>query len=189
MNSDDVEVLSLVDKDDVVIGAVLRGEINNIKPQGTQYIRAVNAFLVREDNRIWVPTRGLHKKLAPGGLDYSVGAHVQAGEEYTDALIREFLEEAGITISLDECVEIAYNTPESMGEDTIYFNKVYIIRSTEQPILSEEHSGGEFMDIDEIIKRVQDGAITKHHFLEDLLVVKNYLRNAERTLRAEKVVG
>lgn len=187
--NDDIEVLSLVDRHDTVVGTILRSETGSITPQDALYIRAVNAFLVRDDHKIWIPTRALHKKIAPGGIDYSVGAHVQAGEDYTDALIREFLEEAGIAISLDECVEIAYNTPDSMGHNALYFNKLYIVQSSEHPTLSEEHTSGEFMNIDEIIKKVEYGAITKDHYLKDLHAVKSYLHNVEQTERSTEKIA
>lgn len=179
--NDDIEVLSLVDQHDTVVGTILRSETDSITPKDALYIRCVNAFLVRDDHKIWIPTRALHKKIAPDGIDYSVGAHVKAGEDYTDALMREFLEEAGINVSLNDCVEIAYNTPDSIGNNTLYFNKLYIVQSSEHPTLSKEHTSGEFMNIDEIINKVEYGAVTKHHYLEDLLVLQSYLRNAEKT--------
>lgn len=172
---DSEEVLSLVNKNDQIIGTILRGDIKNLAPSGGKYIRAVNAFIVRSDGKIWVPIRSTHKKLAPGGLDYSVGAHLQAGEDYIDSLIREFQEEAGFTVTANQCIEIAYNTPFTMAINTIYFNKLYIVKTNEKPVLSDEHTSGRFLSINEAIEKIEGGATTKGYYREDLKFTQDYL--------------
>lgn len=173
---DEAEKLVLVNSDDRPIGEILRGDTSQLTLHGDRYIRVVNAFIVRGDGKIWVPTRSTHKKLAPGGLDYSVGAHVGAGEEYLEALIREFNEEAGLVISASDCTEIAYSTPLSSIPPSIYFNKLFIVKTDKQPVLSDEHTAGEFLDIDTAIAKVEGGAIAKNHYLSDLFVLRQYLQ-------------
>lgn len=173
---DDEEKLSLVNDSDQVIGEILRGDIGTLTVGGGRYVRAVNAFIVRDDGKIWTPVRALHKKYAPGGIDYSVGAHVQAGEEYIDSLVREFSEEAGIAVTPDQCVEIIYNTPFSMKTEAVYFNKLYVVKTDQQPVLSDEHTSGSFLEISEIIDTVNKGANCKGSYLEDLATFNNYIK-------------
>lgn len=174
------EILPLVDSRDQVIGTISRNDTDTLTASEGKHIRAVNAFIVRSDDTIWTPIRSLHKKIAPGGLDYSVGAHVQAGESYIEALTREFQEEAGMTITPEQCVEIAYHTPESISPDAIYFNRLYIIRTDEQPRLSNEHTDGSFLPIQDIMARVQSGAVVKGNYLNDLRVLSDYLQGRNK---------
>lgn len=174
---DDAEILALVDQDDNVRGSIARGEISNLKPGEGSYIRAVNAFIVRSDNKIWVPIRSPHKKLAPNGLDYSIGAHVQAGEDYLESSVRESAEEASLTVDPSSFEQIAYNKPASTG--TIYFSKLYVIHTDVQPIISDEHVSGSFLNIEEVIQQISDGVVTKFNYLEDIRVLQNYLNSRE----------
>lgn len=172
----DAETLILVDSDDHPIGEILRGDTSQLTLDGGRYIRAVNAFIVRDDGKIWVPTRSTHKKIAPGGLDYSVGAHVGLGEDYREALIREFDEEAGLVVSAFDCTEIAYSTPLSSTPPSIYFYKLFVVKTGKLPTLSDEHTAGGFLDIETAIAKVENGAAAKDHYLNDLLALRNYLQ-------------
>lgn len=174
------EILPLVDGRDQVIGTISRNDTDTLTASEGKYIRAVNAFIVRSDDTIWTPIRSLHKKIAPGGLDYSVGAHVQTGESYVEALMREFQEEAGMTISPEQCVEIAYHTPNSISPDTIYFNRLYIMRTNQQPRLSNEHTDGSFLPIQDIMAKVQNGAVVKSGYSKDLRVLSDYLQDSNK---------
>lgn len=169
------EILQLVDDNDQVIGTIPRGDVRNLTAYGGKYIRTVNAFIVRSDGKIWVPVRSIHKKIAPGGLDYSVGAHVQAGESYIDSLVREFQEEAGIAIDESQCIEIAYDKPSAFGTDTIYFDKLYLVKTDKQPLLSDEHTSGSFMNITEAIDKTREGMPVKDHYLQYLIIAQEYL--------------
>lgn len=174
---DDQEILTLVDENDHTIGTIARSEVSTMPPH--TYIRAVNAFIINKDGLVWTPIRNPHKKLAPNGLDYSVGAHIAAGEEYEEALVREFAEEAGMKIAVGQCREIAYNLPADT--DSGYFNRLYVLRTDTLPSLSSEHVSGSSLPIDELIKKIEDGAITKDGYLADLQVLKEYLTKESPT--------
>lgn len=177
---DETEQLTLVNDRDQPIGTIDRKDISQLTPLAGPYIRAVNAFIIRADGKIWTPTRSMHKKMAPGGLDYSVGAHVGAGEGYLDALVREFSEEAGLKIDPSDCTEVAYNTPSTETHQSIYFSKLFVYRTDQQPTLSDEHVGGEFLDLDTIIGRIIDGAVVKGRYLEDLKILRSYTDKEKR---------
>lgn len=97
---DEKEVLDLVDTEDRVVGTTSRGEVVKSGYRVAKgFVRCVNAFLINSEGKIWVPTRGLNKSLAPGSLDYSVARHVLSGETYENAIIRAFAMEAGLQIT------------------------------------------------------------------------------------------
>jgi isopentenyldiphosphate isomerase len=77
---DDSELLDLVDKDDKVIDTILRGDTVGSKHKG--YLRAAELLIINDKGQLWIPRRQLHKKLAPGGLDYSAAGHVASGDDY-----------------------------------------------------------------------------------------------------------
>jgi isopentenyl-diphosphate delta-isomerase len=117
------ELLDLADTDDNVTGTIRRGDLVQLgykTPLG--YARFANAFLLNDAGQIWVPIRGLHKKVAPGGCDFSVGEHVQSGESYEHAIERGFLEEAGLEIEASELLFIGKLAPtdEKPAHEAIY---------------------------------------------------------------------
>ena len=53
-------------------------------------------MVVRTDGMILLQRRSMAKDLFPGWWDISVGGHVDAGESYDEAVVRELREELGI---------------------------------------------------------------------------------------------
>jgi len=100
------EVLDLVDDQDVVIGSVTREEVG-VKLLGLPgNVRASDCFIVNSQGQIWVPRRTPHKRVAPGGLDFSAGEHVKSGETYKQAMVRGFKEELRMDIKEAELEHI-----------------------------------------------------------------------------------
>jgi isopentenyl-diphosphate delta-isomerase len=87
------EHLDIVNNDDMVIGSQWRSEAYKEKRSN---FRVINGFIRNSKNQLWIPTRSAHKALFPLCLDASVGGHVQAGEPYEQAFIRELEEELNI---------------------------------------------------------------------------------------------
>jgi isopentenyldiphosphate isomerase len=135
------EILDLVNDNDEVIGTITRGEMvraNYISPKGR--IRFVNAFIVNKEGKVWVPKRGMHKKTSPGGLDFSVGEHMQSGETYEQGIARAFKEEANLDISKIKLVLIERQLP---GEVNYGFVKIYATFDYDGP--DPEYSKEEFV--------------------------------------------
>src|SRR5690606_19216830 len=132
------------------------------------------AFIIRGDGRLSPPTRSMHKKMAPGAADQSVGARLAAGESYFDARVGARSEEAGLKVDPADCTGGEYNAPSTATPQSIYFSKLFVYRSDQQPTLSDEHVGGEFLDLDTIIVRIIDGAVVKGRYLEDLKILRSY---------------
>ena len=112
-----MEYFPLVDKNDNVIGKIGSDEhVTDYKQ-----IRFANAILYK-GNKIIVPKRTMTKKLYPGCYDYSGGGHVNYGESYLEAIVREMKEELGIDISNENIVEINTYIKEH------YIQKVYYLK-------------------------------------------------------------
>ena len=112
--------------------------------------RAVHALVYDKDNRLYLQKRSLSKDTNPGLWDTSMGGHLESGETYDQAAIRETFEELGI--KLDEAPEKLFKLPAS--EDTGYeFIWVYkIIYDGKIQPCEIEISDGMWIDSDELSK-------------------------------------
>mgnify|MGYP000983730760 CR=1 FL=1 len=172
MNETD-EILDVFDDTERQIDTIRRGEISTLQSGGGRYIRAVNAFIQRPDGAIWVPTRSMHKSIAPGGLDYSTGGHLGQGEDYMDCLLRELVEEASLTCRESDLQLVHRTLPND--DNSAYFSRAYLVRTEKIPQLSSEHSSAEWMTVDELIERLEAGAPAKRSLLPDARALKEYI--------------
>lgn len=91
MNSAD-ERFDIVDASDRVIGSAPRSAIH---ARGLRH-RAVHLWLYDPAGRILLQRRSLSKDREPGKWTSSVSGHVNSGEEYDAAMLREIPEEIGV---------------------------------------------------------------------------------------------
>ncbi|HOR27462.1 MAG TPA: NUDIX domain-containing protein [Candidatus Sumerlaeota bacterium] len=90
--STDEELLPVVDEHDRPIGVRRRREIHRL---GLRH-RSVQVCLVDPAGRIWLQKRSRRKDTFPGWWDMAVTGHVEPGETYAEAAIRELREELGL---------------------------------------------------------------------------------------------
>lgn len=90
------EYVDLVDHNDCVVQTCARSYVyqNNLCSQ----MRSVWLFIKNKEGQFWIPRRSMKVARLPGHLDGSVVGHVQAGETYEQAMIREAQEEIGIEL-------------------------------------------------------------------------------------------
>ena len=98
------EVFDVVDAHDVVVGREYRREIHR---RGLLH-RAIHIFWLRADGLLCLQRRSYAKDNCPGLLSSSCAGHVDAGEDYRTAAVRELYEELGISVSAAELVEVDY---------------------------------------------------------------------------------
>lgn len=127
------EILDLVDEFDRVIDTCLRSVVYE---KGLKNFRVINGFLKNAQGQLWVPRRTAHKKLFPGHLDVSVGGHVQSGESYEDAFMRELSEELNMQAHDHVVREIGYFNPNKQNVSA--FMKVYEISTDESPVFNQD---------------------------------------------------
>ncbi len=92
------ESLDHVDESDIVLEALPREEIYGRKLRH----RIVHILIFNEKGEMALQLRSRQKSFCPLHWSTAVGGHVQAGESYEQAALREFQEELGTTASLTE---------------------------------------------------------------------------------------
>jgi isopentenyldiphosphate isomerase len=154
---DDDEILDLVNDNDEIITQKNRSEIY---ASGICNFRVINAFIMNNQNQLWIPRRSANKKLFPLCLDASVGGHVKAGETYLQAFERELQEELNLSVQDISYSCAAYLNPKK-NNVSAYMN-VYIISYNQTP----KYNTKDFIDsmwitIPELQKIIQHGEKTK----------------------------
>ncbi|HBF33599.1 TPA: hypothetical protein DDW35_03445, partial [Candidatus Sumerlaeota bacterium] len=97
-SSTDNDLFPVVNERDEVIGSAPRREVHLKKMRH----RAVHVVVFNSRGEILLQRRSATKDSYPGWWDISMGGHVDAGEEYEDAVRRELKEELGIEASVKE---------------------------------------------------------------------------------------
>ena len=155
------EVLDLVDDQDRVIGTVTREEVGRTLLALPGYVRAADAFIVNDRGELFVPRRSSHKKLAPGGLDFSAGEHVGAGETYVQAMVRGFEEELGLRITAADLIHIGTLDLKKLGLIP-YFDAIFIYRTNEVPDYNkDDFVSHEWLPVAELLQRLRAGESAK----------------------------
>lgn len=163
---DPEELLDLVNDQDEVIGTIRREEIPTLEQTGKGYTRAVGVFLINNEGKLWVPRRQQHKKIAPGGLDFSSAEHVDNGETYVAAVLRGLKEELNINADQRKLKSIGIVKPFT---SVPYFHPVYTYRYDIVPDFSkDDYSGFEWLTPAEVEQKLQDGEPAKEVLLPAL---------------------
>lgn len=170
----DDELLDLVDEHDNVIGSINRMDYNRLVSERLGYIRSADLFIMNSLGQIYTPTRTATKTISPNGLDYSVGGHVGAGEDYMSTILREAKEELN--------VEITENDLELVGKtfsDIIFYIRcVYLFRSDETPTFNpDDFVSAEWLLPEEIIQKIDEGHPAKSNLRETIVLLQEYLAN------------
>ncbi len=89
------EIFDVVDENDVVTGRKTRGEVHAKR----LLHRAVHVFVFNKRGDLLLQRRSMFKDAHPGVWDSSVSGHLDAGEDYPAAAVRELDEEMGIALA------------------------------------------------------------------------------------------
>lgn len=92
----DEDLLPIVDDNDQVIGAAPRREVHQKKLKH----RSVHIVVRNDKDEVLLQLRSQKKDSHPGWWDVSVGGHVDVGEDYDDAAVRELREELGVQANI-----------------------------------------------------------------------------------------
>jgi isopentenyldiphosphate isomerase len=90
----DDELLDLVDERNRVVGRAPRGKIHG---NPSLRHRSVHVIVRNAAGDLFLQKRSANKKIHPGKWDTSVGGHVEAGQSYEAAAVKEAAEELGIS--------------------------------------------------------------------------------------------
>ncbi|MGD7654445.1 MAG: 16S rRNA (adenine(1518)-N(6)/adenine(1519)-N(6))-dimethyltransferase RsmA [Verrucomicrobiales bacterium] len=90
----DGEIFDIVDENDNVTGQATRKQVHAER----LIHRAVHVFVFNKRGDLLLQQRSMLKDVHPGDWDSSVSGHLDSGEDYATAAIRELDEEMGITV-------------------------------------------------------------------------------------------
>lgn len=88
------ELFDVVDEQDRVIGQARRADVHAQKLRH----RAVHVLCLDAAGRVFLQRRSMLKDSAPGKWCASCSGHLDAGEDYDAAAVRELAEEIGVTV-------------------------------------------------------------------------------------------
>lgn len=114
------ELFDVVDETDRVVGVARRADVH---ANGLLH-RAVHILVCREDGDIFLQQRSMEKDSHPGKWDSSASGHLDSGEGYFAAAVRELREELGVEV---EALEEIGSLPasEATGQE---FVRIYRAR-------------------------------------------------------------
>lgn len=110
----DDEIFDVVNDRDEVIGQSTRKEVHRQRLMH----RSIHALAFGSDGRVFLQKRSMLKDSSPGKWDASCSGHVDGGEDYDAAVVRELGEEIGLLVSetsllerlfkIDACVDTGW---------------------------------------------------------------------------------
>jgi 16S rRNA (adenine1518-N6/adenine1519-N6)-dimethyltransferase len=103
------EIFDIVDKNDIPTGTATRAEVH----AKNLIHRAVHVFVLNRNGDLYLQKRSRLKDMNPGVWDSSVSGHLDAGEDYLQAAVRELGEEIGIATSEEDLERITSVEPSS----------------------------------------------------------------------------
>jgi len=167
------EYLDIVDENDNVIGRDIREKIY-AKNLGHS-VRVINIFVFNSAGKLLLPKKVENSKYFPGCFDFSCGGHVESGEDYDYAAVRELEEELGIKD--EELTELGKLTPK---DGVSCFIKVYKLVYNEK-IENYDRNNIEkicWFDLKEVKQLI---AKNRTIFKDDFPIVLNwYIKNLRR---------
>jgi isopentenyl-diphosphate delta-isomerase type 1 len=94
------ELFDVVDEEDRVVGQVPRGEVHLRRLRH----RAIHVLCIDGGGRVFLQRRSMLKDSAPGRWCASCSGHLDAGEDYDAAAVRELEEEIGVRVAGPEAL-------------------------------------------------------------------------------------
>lgn len=136
------EVFDVVDRLDRVLGQAPRSQVHE---QGLLH-RAVHVFVFNSRGQLLVQRRSAEKDEYPLRYTSSASGHLETGEAYLDAAIRELREELGLEGDLE------YQTTLPAGPDTANeHSALYVLHSDATPVFDPvEILDGRYLDLDTV---------------------------------------
>ncbi|MFT3782353.1 MAG: NUDIX domain-containing protein [Nibricoccus sp.] len=89
------EIFDVVNDRDEVVGQATRREVHG---RGLLH-RAVHVLVFNKRGQVFLQKRSMLKDSAPGCWDSSCSGHLDSGEDYVPAAVRELIEEIGLAIA------------------------------------------------------------------------------------------
>lgn len=101
------ELFDIVNDRDEVIGQATRAEVH----AKDLWHRAVHVLVFREAGDVFLQKRSMAKDSSPGCWDSSCSGHLDSGEHYRAAAVRELFEEIGLRVPSADTLELVLTLP------------------------------------------------------------------------------
>jgi isopentenyldiphosphate isomerase len=176
------EWLDVVDDNDVVIGLGSRYDIHKI---GLPH-REVHVWLFDESKNLYFQKSPAHKSSA-GLYDASIGGHVDKGEDYLTAAIRETKEESGLTLDPVDLVlvnklrgRVEHKTKGTIND---FFRSIYVykipVQEKDIKIDPKETDGLHKFSLDYLLNLSNEESLKFHKLVptNELPFVLNYVKS------------
>ncbi len=173
------EYLDMVNEKDRVIGTTSRAEAHG-NPK--QIHRVAHVLVFNTKGEIFLQKRSIEKDVQPGKWDTSVGGHLDRGECYRDAAVRETTEELGIRRPQ---LRFLYKYLHRNSFESEYVSTFSCIYDGPIRIQKSEIEEGRFWTPEEIDKEAENGIFTPN-FLDELARYRSHL--AEQQDREEMIL-
>ncbi len=149
------EFLDIVDHNDQVIKTLPRSEVYGKGLFGQ--MRSVWLLIRNSHGQLWIPRRCSTRQVCPDHLEGSVVGHVQAGETYQQALIRETQEEVGFDLTKQSYRHLGKLIPHI--HQSFCFADVYECRMDQEPVNwnRQEFSEWSWLTPAELLQRLKQG--------------------------------
>ncbi len=119
------ELLDIVSANDTVLGCATRTEIHRTN----RLHRAVHMLVQNPNGEVYLQKRAATKDVNPNCWDSSAAGHVDSGEHYLDAAVRELMEELGIAEPPSAFVEFHRRQPDE--NNGFEHQRFYAIQSSQ----------------------------------------------------------
>jgi len=170
------DTFAVVDENDNVITSAKRSYVH---ANGLRH-RAVHALLFDGKGNLLLQKRSAYKDLCPLLYTTSCSGHVDFGEDYETALIREMREELGIETNLDDYTYIGkVDAQESTGME---FTKVYTITYNEDFKFDEaEVDSLAWISISDFEKKILSES---ENFTKTFIIVYNFFKGRKKNSKS-----
>ena len=145
-----MEFLDVVNDNDEVVGRASKKEIYEKKLQH----RIVHILIFNDKGEMALQLRSKHKSFCPHHWSTPVGGHVQSGETYEEAALREFQEELGTTTGITFAYKDLYDDGRGLKKILVTFKTNFNGPFNINP---KEVERVEFFSLDEIQEMIDSG--------------------------------
>lgn len=173
------ELLEVIDAQGRVVGLRRRAEIHG-DPAARH--RAVHVFVRNRHGALFLQRRAPTKRIQPDRWDTSVGGHVDPGESYEQAAVRELAEELGVRLAAGApraALEHLHDYVWRTAVETEHVRTFALTHEGPFTLHPEEISAGRFFAAEELQRLAGGGELTPN--LEEELRRLGLLPAAPRT--------
>jgi len=148
-----MELLDIVDAHDEIIGQKER----NVVHKNKLLHRGITILIFNPQGKLYIQQRSADKDTFPLHFEGSISGHVQSGETYHQAAVRELREELSIIITPGHVHEV-----EHFGyheDDERMLVTLYVVKDYHGPITvdHDEVTSGEFWTLEQVKKEITLG--------------------------------